>query len=193
MPQVTFNNGIAYAKRASCANIDACNAVGVAESATLTNGMLVTLGAMNAAPSTTGMGYVYNVTPTSAATNSDVWMVVTPAVPTDSINNVYIDPRAYAAPAGRPVDIVRPMPGIDVFHVSSAAFGSGSPTLPDPTTNKYVVAGANGILVAGSSASSASTTGIVFLCLGVENIPVGQEMVPGYILKCIQNPLPAIS
>lgn len=192
MAQVTFNNGIAYAKRASCANIDACNAVGVAQSAVLTNGTLVTLGGMGVAPAATGMGYVYNVTPTTGATQPDVWMVVTPAVPTDSIDNIYIDPRAYAAPAGRPVDIVRPMAGTDVFHVSKAVFGSNQ--VPDATTNKYVCAAANGQMKAGATATAAGgTTGIVFLCIGVEKIPVGQEFVDGYILKCIQNPLPAIS
>lgn len=192
MPKVTFNNGIAYAKRASCANVDACNAVGVAQTATLTNGTLVTLGAMNAAPSAAGMGYVYNVTPTTGANQADVWMVVTPAVPTDSINNIYIDPRAYAAPAGRPVDIVRPMAGTDVFHVSAAVFGSNQ--VPDTTTNTYVCAAANGQMKAGTTATNAGgTTGIVFQCIGVEKIPVGQEFVDGYILKCIQNPLPTIS
>lgn len=191
MPKVTFNNAIAYAKRATCANVDACNCVGVAESATLTNGMLVTLGAMNADPAAGGMGYVFNVTPTTANTDVDVWMVVTPAVPTDSINNIYIDPRAYAAPAGRPVDIVRPMAGTDIFHVSAAAFGTGSPQLPNTSTYQYVTAGANGVLTAVTSASG--VTGIVFQCIGVENIPVGQEMVQGFILKCIQNPLPTLA
>lgn len=192
MPKITFENGIAYAKRATCANVDANNAVGVAQTATLSNGMLVTLGDMNAAPAATGMGYVYNVTPTANANGVDVWMVVTPAVNVDGINNIYVDPRAYSAPAGRPVDIVRPTPGVDVFHVSKEVFGSNQ--VPDATTNKYVCAAANGQMKAGATATAAGgTTGIVFLCIGTEKIPVGQDFVDGYILKCIQNPLPAIS
>lgn len=182
MAKITFTNPIAYSKRAMCDDVDACNCVGVANVA-LTNGTLVTLGGMNTGEAE-GMGYVFEVTPTTANTAVDVWMVVAPAVPMDIRDNMFIDPRAFSVEAGRPVDLVRPMAGTDYFQVSAEAFGSNQK--PDVTTNKYVEAAANGQMKAVSTASG--VTGIVFQCVAVEPIPVGYEMVDGYVLKCVQNP-----
>lgn len=182
MAKITFTNPIAYSKRAMCDDVDACNCVGVSN-VVLTNATLVTLGKMNKGEAE-GKGYVFEATPTTANTAVDVWMVVAPAVPMDIRENQFIDPRAFSIEAGRPADLVRPMPGTDYFHVSAEAFGGNQK--PDVTTNKYVEAAANGQMKAVASASG--VTGIVFKCVAVEPIPVGQEMVTAYVLKCIQNP-----
>lgn len=188
MAKIKFNNGIAYAKRAMCTDVDACNCVGASQSVSLTNGMLVTLGKMND-DGAEGKGYVFDVTPTTANTATDVWMVITPAVSMDLKNNQFIDPRAYSAEIGRPVDLVRPMPNTDYFHVSIEVFNGQQK--PDLTTNKYVTAEADGVMKAVNTANSVE--GIIFECIAIEPIPVGQEMVEGFVLKCLKNPAPTIS
>lgn len=175
---------IAYLKRGMATDVDACNLVGVANTGTtLYNGTLVTIDKMNTAPAATGLGYVFNVTPTTASTAKDVWMVRSPEVNVDGFDNLSVDPRDFSIPAGRPADLVRLMPGTDFIHISEASFGSNQK--PDAVTNKFVEAAANGQYKA---VSASTATGIVFVLVGEETIPVGQEFVKGYILKCVQNP-----
>ena len=184
----TYSNPICYAKRAMKMDVDACNVVGIATS-TLYNGTLVTLGGLNSG-TVEGKGYVYEATPTTANTAVDVWMVISPEVNRQLETNVIVDPRAFEIDAGRPADLVRPMPSTDLFHVSIDAFTDEY----DPvtvSTAKYVTADADGKMKAVASASG--VTGIVFAIMGAEDIPVGQEMVKGWILKCIQNPAPALA
>lgn len=184
----TYSNPICYAKRAMKMNVDACNLVGVAKS-TVYNGTLVTLGKLNAGD-VAGKGYVYEVTPTTANTDVDVWMVISPEVNRELETNVIVDPRAFEIPAGRPFDIIRPMPTTDHIIVDANAFTAEY----DPVTvigAKYATADANGKMKAVVSASG--VTGIVYEIKMEEVIPVGQEMVKGWILKCIQNPAPALA
>lgn len=184
----TYKNPIAYGKRIMATDVDACNAVGVAAT-TLYNGTLVTLGKLGAG-TTDKMGYVYEATPTTANTAVDVWMVMSPEVPRLLETNMLIDPRAFEIEAGRPADLIRPMPNTDNIHVSIDAFATGF----DPVTvsgAKYATADASGKLKAVTTATT--VTGIVFAIAGAEEIPVGQEMVKGYIIKCIQNPAPALA
>lgn len=178
----TYNNPIAYTKRAMSTDVDACDAVGVNNTTTLYNGTLVTLGGLGTGMAK-DMGYVYEVTPTTANTAVDVWMVVSPEINRQVETNMLIDPRSFEINPGRPADLVRPMPGVDVVHVTKANFGSNQ--IPDVTTNKYVEAAANGQL---KGVDVKTATGILFQCIGLEKIPVGQEFVDGYILKCVQNP-----
>lgn len=184
----TYTNPIAYGKRIAATDVDACNAVGVA-GVTLYNGTLVTLGKLGAG-NTANMGYVYEVTPTTANTAVDVWMVISPEINRQVETNALIDPRSFEIRAGRPADLVRPMPSTDSVHVSINAFTANF----DPatvTTAKYATADANGKLKAVASATG--VTGIVFAILGEEKIPVGHDLVKGWILKCIQNPAPALA
>lgn len=176
----TFNNPIAYGKRYAAQNVDAYNRVGVS-SAVVYNGTLVTLSGMNTGASA-GMNYVFNATPTTAATAANVWMVRAPEVPMDPGTNIYVDPRAFSVPAGSTFDMIHLEPG-DIIHVSDAAFGSN--TKPAVGTT-YVQPAANGQYNAVASASGA--TGLVLQLVSTEVIPVGQEFVTGYVLEVVQNP-----
>ena len=183
----TYSNPIAYAKRAMVTDVDACTVVGVANT-TLYNGTLVTLGKMDSGL-TTDMGYVYEVTPTTADTDVDVWMVISPEINRQVETNVLIDPRAFEIAPGRPADLIRPMAGTDNIHVSIDAFAENF----DPETitgAKYATADADGKLKA--VVSAAGVTGIAFSVERAELIPVGHEMVKGYVIKCVQNPTPAL-
>lgn len=182
----TFNNPIAYGKRYQAQNIDALNRVGVcASGTTVYNGTLVTLSGMNTGASA-GMNYVFTAVPTSANTAVDVWMVRAPEVPMDPGTNIYVDPRAFSVPAGTTFDMIHLEPG-DIISVTAPAFTQ----VPDGTTNKWIVAGANGQYTAQASASSVN--GIVFQYVTTETIPVGQEFVASYVMEVVQNPTATIS
>ena len=183
----TYSNPIAVGKRISAVDVDACNATGICAD-TLYNGTLVTLGAMNTGVAA-GTGYNYVLTPATANTAVDVWMVLSPEVNRQIETNVIVDPRAFEIPTGRPADLIRPMPGTDTVQISIDGFATGF----DPVTvatAKYVEATADGKLKA---VATTTATGIVFSILGEEAIPVGQEMVPAWNLKCVQNPNPALT
>jgi len=180
---ITYSNPIAYGKRAMATDVDACNAVGIG-SVTLYNGTLVTLGKINTGAAE-GAGYVYPVTPTTANTAKDVWMVLSPEINREIATNTIVDPRAFEIPAGRPADLIHLTPGVDNVHVSIDSFTENY----DPatvTTAVYATADADGKYKAVASASG--VTGVVFTIEGEEDMPVGQEMVKAWILKCIQNP-----
>lgn len=183
---MNLNNPIAYGKYIASENIDSLNRAAIAE-VEVFNGNLVTLGEMNTGV-TADAGYCFNAVPTTANTAVNVWMVREPEVPHTPCANIYIDPRAYSAKAGETFNVFRPMP-TDVIHVSNTAFAEGS----DPATvsGDYVTAGANGQLIAVTSATGVA--GVVFKVIGEEAIPVGQEFVPGYLLECIQNPQEALA
>lgn len=177
----TFNNPIAYYKRAQSQNVDALNRVGVcADGTTVYNGTLVTLSGMNTGASQ-GMNYVWTATPTTDNTAVDVWMVRSPEVSKDVCGNLYTDPRAFQVNGGDTFDMIHLMPN-DIVHFSGEAFTQ----VPDGTTNVWVTAGANGKLTAVSSASGIA--GIVFKYVSTEAIPVGSEFVAAYVLEVVQNP-----
>lgn len=183
----TFNNPIAYYKRAQSQNVDALNRVGVcATGTTVYNGTLVTLSGMNTGASQ-GMNYVWTAVPTTANTAVNVWMVRSPEVPKDPCGNLYVDPRAFQVEGGTTFDMMRPMPG-DIVHVSAQAFGSNQ---QPNSSNTYVTATANGQYIA--QAAGTGVNGIVFKLVSTEAIPVGSEFVTGYVLEVIQNPNAALA
>lgn len=185
----TYSNSVAYVKRAMATDVDACNATGISAT-TLYNGELVTLSSFGAGV-VAGTGYNYVLTPTAANTAVDVWMVMSPEVNRQLETNVLVDPRSFEIEAGRPADIIRPMPGTDAIHVSIDAFTTNLDPATVGATAKFVTADADGKLKAVASATG--VTGIVFAILEAEPIPVGQEMVAGWIIKCIQNPNAALA
>ena len=183
----TFNNPIAYGKRYAAQNVDALNRVGVcAANTTVYNGTLVTLSGMYTGASQ-GMNYVWTATPTAANTAVDVWMVRSPEVPKDVCGNLYTDPRAFQVEGGTTFDMIRLMPG-DIIHVSEQAFGSNQ---KPGAGNTFVTATTNGQYIA--QAAGTGVSGIVFKYVSTENIPVGMEFVPGYVLEVVQNPNAALA
>ena len=185
---VKFNNPIAYGKRYAAQNVDALNRVGVcANSTTVYNGTLVTLSGMNTGASA-GMNYVFTATPTTADTAVDVWMVRAPEVPMDVCGNLYDDPRAFSVEGGRPFDMIKLVPG-DLIHLSVNAFSASNK--PASGSKDWITPDANGQFKAIASASG--KTGLVLKLVASEAIPVGQEMVEGFVLEVIQNPNAALA
>lgn len=166
-------------------DVDSYNHVGIYSTADIDNGVLVTLNGMNV-DATTGKvkGYEYNVA-LATATSEDCWIAVTPR-PNQAIESqLYSDPRYMYNIAGKPISIKHLDPKVDVLKFDYTAFDA-TPTFAVGDIGKFVKIGSNGKLDA-DLVSSAPATGTYFRVEGYEDFSIGQELVPGVLLRCMKN------
>lgn len=164
-------------------NVDACNMAGVYATGDLDNGVLVTLSKMNQNAKNEANGFEYEVVP-ATADSTGVWVVDSPEIGSTLEQQLLADPRHFYNPKGKAMSIKRLMPGVDCIEVTKECFTDA--TLPDATTKKYVIIGANGKLTATQTAQT-STTGAYFTLEALHTVTIGMEEVPTAIIRCARN------
>lgn len=146
------------------------------------NAILVSLGAI---ANTGGAvdGFQYTVTaPAANATN--LYLVCTP-LPGPTVDmQVYSDPRYFYNVAGRPMQLMRMNPQVDVIEVDANCFTAGSAPSDQPTYNYVTVTANTGKLAV---ANAAPGSGTYFQKIGTHTVSIGQEIVTTYLLRCIVN------
>ena len=176
-------HGYVNTMRMCATNVDAYNCDGIYES-DLDNGVLVTLDKMNVDSTTTQVnGFEYTVVP-ATANSLGVWIVATPEVGYTIEQQELSDPRYFYNAAGRPMSLRYLVPKIDVIEVTPEDFTDG--VLPDATTKKYVIIGANGKMTA-TDADQSGTTGAYFTFEGYGNISFGMSNVKTAIIRIARN------
>ncbi len=160
---------------------DALNCVGIAQT-DIDNGAAVVLGDISL---TDGFvdAYEFTVTPATAA-STGIYVAKTPeSAGTDYNMLMNKDPRNFYNKAGRPISLMRMMPGIDCIEVTAEAFVAGSEPTTQPTY-KYATIGADGKYVV---AQAAPGTGAYFAILGKHTVAFGQNVATTYVLRCERN------
>lgn len=151
-------HGYVSTSRICATNVDAYNCDGIYTGADVDNGVLVTLDKMNLDSNNNVNGFEYTVA-LASANSKGVWLVATPEVGYTVEQQVLADPRYFTNAAGRPMALRYLVPGIDVIEVTKECFTDG--TLPDATSKKYVIIGANGKMTA-TDADQSATQGAYF-------------------------------
>lgn len=153
---------------------DALTATGINTTTDIQNGYFVTLGDyQNTAGAITE--FVYGVTLAAASTLGN-WLVRTPEVGTTIAEQMEDDPRYFINHAGQPMQLIRPMPGIDEIEVTVE------------TLDQAAAKGDYYTLVDGKlTKGSATTDATCFLCLGTHTIDFGGKDEPTYVFRCVAN------
>lgn len=167
-------NGYVNTARCMAMDVDALTATGINTSNAIENGYFVTLGDYQ---NTDGAinEFVYSVTLAAAATLGN-WLVRTPEVGTNLEMQLMADPRYFTNPAGQPMQLIRPMAGVDEIEVTV------------DTLDQAAAKGDYYTLVAGKLTKGSSTTSATcFLCLGTHKINIGGNDVTTYVFRCVAN------
>lgn len=176
------NHGYINTTSCACWDVDSLNRCAVYATGDVDNAVFVELGAPNVTAQKTIKGYEFPVVKLADAQSKHVWVIATPEVGQTIDMQIYSDPRKFYNEAGKPMSAKYLMPITDCIEVNAEAFADGE--LPE-TTDTVVTIGANGKLVAGTSAP----TGGEFYCsiLGFKTIAVGMEKVPVVVLQVESN------
>lgn len=166
----------AYVNTARCMamDVDALTATGINTSTDIQNGYFVTLGDYQ---NTTGAinEFVYSVTLAAASTTGN-WLVRTPEVGNTIAMQMEDDPRYFINKQGQPMQLIRPMAGVDEIEVTVEALDQAA------AKGDYYT------LVAGKlTKGSKSTSYTCFECLGTHTINFGGTDVTTYVFRCITN------
>lgn len=166
----------AYVNTARCMamDVDALTATGINTTTAIQNGYFVTLGDYQ---NSTGKinEFVYSVTLAAAETMGN-WLVRTPEVGTTIDLQMTNDPRLFINAVGQPMQLVRPMAGIDEIEVTVEALDQAA------AKGDYYT------LVAGKlTKGSVATDATCFLCLGTHSINIGGTEVTTYVFRCVAN------
>lgn len=168
-------NGYVNTGRCMAMDVDALTATGINTSIDIQNGYFVTLGDYQ---NTSGAinEFVYSVTLAAASTLGN-WLVRTPEVGITIAEQMEDDPRYFINHAGQPMQLIRPMPGVDEIEVTAE------------TLSAVAAKGDYYTLVAGklTKAESATTSATCFVCLGTHIINFGGADVTTYIFRCVAN------
>ena len=167
-------NGYVNTARCMAMDVDALTATGINTSTAIENGYFVTLGDYQ---NTDGAinEFVYSVTLATASTLGN-WLVRTPEVGTTLEMQLMADPRYFTNPAGQPMQLVRPIAGVDEIEVTVE------------TLDQAAAKGDYYTLVAGKLTKGSSTTSATcFLCLGTHKINIGGTDVTTYVFRCVAN------
>lgn len=173
------NHGYISTTSCTCWDVDSFNRCGVYATADVDNGVFVKLGKPSVDSSNGIKGYEFPIT-LAAADQSGLWVINTPEVGTTLEMQMMSDPRYFYNEKGRPVSLKYLQPIVDCIEVDANCFASTAL----PTTEGYVKVGANGKLVA---ASSAPASGTYFSVLGFKDVAVGNIMMPVVVLQCERN------
>lgn len=172
-------------------DVDALNRVGVYDSANIDNGTALVCGVQS---TNAGQKHVFSVTPASSVAK-DLWMAYSPEVVTTVDGTLYfrgldVDPRNFTNIAGKPFDMFKPVPGVDLIQVTKDFFKEDY----DPGTvtgATYVEIQADGSFKAVVSPTS-SFGGLQFKIFAKEpmiiaNGAIAGEAVDAWILECTNN------
>lgn len=172
-------------------DVDALNRVGVYDSANIDNGTALVCGVQS---TNAGQKHVFSVTPASSVAK-DLWMAYSPEVVTTVDGTLYfrgldVDPRNFTNIAGKPFDMFKPVPGVDLIQVTADFFKEGY----DPGTvtgATYVEIQADGSFKAVVSPTS-EFGGLQFKIFAKEpmiiaNGAIAGEAVDAWILECTNN------
>lgn len=172
-------------------DVDALNRVGVYDSANIDNGTALVCGVQS---TNAGQKHVFSVTPASSVAK-DLWMAYSPEVVTTVDGTLYfrgldVDPRNFTNIAGKPFDMFKPVPGVDLIQVTADFFKEGY----DPGTvtgATYVEIQADGSFKAVVSPTS-EFSGLQFKIFAKEpmiiaNGAIAGEAVDAWILECTNN------
>lgn len=172
-------------------DVDALNRVGVYDSANIDNGTALVCGVQS---TNAGQKHVFSVTPASSVAK-DLWMAYSPEVATTVDGALYfrgldVDPRNFTNIAGKPFDMFKPVPGVDLIQVTADFFKEGY----DPGTvtgATYVEIQADGSFKAVVSPTS-EFGGLQFKIFAKEpviiaNGAIAGEAVDAWILECTNN------
>lgn len=172
-------------------DVDALNRVGVYDSANIDNGTALVCGVQS---TNAGQKHVFSVTPASSVAK-DLWMAYSPEVVTTVDGTLYfrgldVDPRNFTNIAGKPFDMFKPVPGVDLIQVTADFFKEGY----DPGTvtgATYVEIQADGSFKAVVSPTS-NFGGLQFKIFAKEpmiiaNGAIAGEAVDAWILECTNN------
>lgn len=175
------NHGYINTTSCACWDVDSYNRCAV-HTADVDNGVFVELGAPNVDSAKSINGYEFPVSKLADANSTKVWVVATPEVGQTIDMQVYADPRHFYNQAKKPMSVKYLVPHADCIEVNAEAFASAA--LPT-STDTVVTIGANGKLVAGTSAP----TGGKFYCsvLGFKKVAVGSELMPVVVLEVQAN------
>ena len=172
-------------------DVDALNRVGVYDSANIDNGTALVCGVQS---TNAGQKHVFSVTPASGVAK-DLWMAYSPEVNTTVDGVLYfkgldVDPRNFTNLAGKPFDMFKPVPGVDLIQVTKDFFAEGYD--PDTVSSAtYVEIQADGSFKAVASATS-NFGGLQFKIFAKEPIIIANgaiagEAVDAWILECTNN------
>ena len=172
-------------------DVDALNRVGVYDSANVDNGTALVCGVQS---TNAGQKHVFSVTPASGVAK-DLWMAYSPEVNTTVDGTLYfkgldVDPRNFTNLAGKPFDMFKPVPGVDLIQVTKDFFAEGYD--PDTVSSAtYVEIQADGSFKAVASATS-NFGGLQFKIFAKEPIIIANgaiagEAVDAWILECTNN------
>lgn len=161
-------------------DVDACNMAGIYATTDLDNGVMVTLSKVNQDAKNVITGFEYQVAPASE-NSTQVWVVASPEVGSTLDQQLLADPRHFYNAKGKAMSIKALVPGIDVIEFTKECFVSN--TMPTTSNNKVKI-GANGKLVA---ASTAPDTGAYFTFEGFHTVTIGMEEVQTAVLRCARN------
>lgn len=167
-------HGYISTMRCTCENVDAFNRVGVYDGGDLDNGVFVTLTKIND-------DFSYTVAPASADSYG-VWVVNSPEVGSTIEMQMMSDPRYFYNEKGLPMSLKFLRPIVDIIEVDANCFANG--TLPTASEG-YVTIGANGKLVAASSAPDAGKT--YFTVARKNQVAVGRSIMETVLLECADN------
>lgn len=179
-------NGFIIEVNLAASSVDALND-GATCTTDVDGGSVVELGAYNVSTKN------YTVTLGGASAPTGSYIAYNPVdhitvVNGKNFSNLTVDPRDVTNVSGLPFSVFRPLAGVDKIGLTSGNFTGA--TLPDATTNKYVVPAANGQW---SATSTAPTSGMYFTCIGVQTIPFPQAGIGVdtstvvYTCKCTNN------
>lgn len=155
---------------------DSINCAGVAE-VDLDNGQFVTRGKLGL---TTGGGYEFACA-LPAANATDLWLVETPPVGDTLDEQIHDDPRYFYNKAGKAFSIKGMRKNFSFIEVPATAFAGG--TAP-ADTDLFASVNTDGRLV---PAASAPASGTYFSIEAQHSVEIGMEVVPTWILKCVNN------
>lgn len=172
-------------------DVDALNRVGVYDSANVDNGTALVCGVQS---TNAGQKHVFSVTPASGVAK-DLWMAYSPEVNTTVDGTLYfkgldVDPRNFTNLAGKPFDMFKPVPGVDLIQVTKDFFKKNY----DPGTvtgATYVEIQSDGSFKAVVSPTS-NFGGLQFKIFAKEpmiiaNGAIAGEAVDAWILECTNN------
>lgn len=175
------NHGYVSTTSCMCWDVDALNRAGVYAAGNLDNGVFVTITVPVVDTNEMITGYQFPVTPATAE-STHVWLVNSPEVGSTLEQQLLADPREFYNKAGDGMSLKYLMPHVDCIEVDKNCFASGA--LPT-TSQNFVTIGANGKLVA---ATSAPSTGLpYFSVIGYKDIAVGMDSMKVAVLQCEAN------
>lgn len=172
------NHGYISSMHTVCTNVDAYTCAGIATE-DLDNGVVVTLKKISQESNKDINGFEFEVAKASAATTyADAWVVNNAEAGTKNLEaQLFSDPRYYYTPAGEPLHLEKYQADVDCIEADKNTFANA--TLP--TSEKYVIVGANGKYEATNSKPAA---GIIYWdIMGFNHVAVGNQDMKTVVLR----------